>query len=196
MFERGVLAGTAGRNKFTLKESTLTQTNGSSNAELERRHRAALMTVLGMFGLTLLLLLLAFAGVRFAPLGGAPDPTLIKALWVAILFFGLGAVALRRTRFATMRLRDIAAVRGTSALLATLQNTTLLIALLGASIALMGFCVALLTGDAWMMLRASLIAAVVLLYAYPRRASWQRILDAAQTTNADIDAPNAKGTIA
>lgn len=164
--------------------------------ELVRRHRAAATTVIACAGLTLLLSALVFAEVRFALPASFFDPTLAGALWIAILLFGLGAVALRRTRFSAMRLQDIAALRGAPGLLAALQNTTVLVALLGGAIALMGFVIAMITGDQWAMLRAAPIALAVLLYCYPRRAAWRRMVEANQTAGGGAEEPSVKGRTA
>lgn len=78
--------------------------------------------------------------------------------------------------FSTMRLNNIATLRGISGLLATLQNTTLLLAVIGSAIAVMGFITTLLSND-WMHVRnAGVIAIAVLLYSYPSRTSWERVV--------------------
>lgn len=78
--------------------------------------------------------------------------------------------------FSTTRLNDIAVLRGMSGLLATLQNTTLLLALMGVAIVVMGFITTMMTND-WLHIRnAGVIAIAVLLYSYPSRASWQRVV--------------------
>lgn len=167
----------------------------SVHDELARRHRAAATTVIACAALTLLLSALVFAGVRFALPASLFDRTLAGALWIAILLFGLGAVALRRTKFSSMRLQGITALRGASGLLAALQNTTVLVALLGGAIAVMGFIIVMITGDKFAMLRAAPIAIAVLIYCYPRRAAWQRMIDLDQTTSGD-EASSAKGGVA
>jgi hypothetical protein len=139
--------------------------------ELAQRHRTALLVVLGFLVLTLILAAIALWAVRSVTHPG--DPGLVMTLWIAILIFGLGALVLRRTRFAAMRLKDIAAVRGASALLKTLQSTTIQIASLGGAIALMGFVITLRTGDWLDMLRAAGVAVIVLIYGYPIKSAWQ-----------------------
>jgi hypothetical protein len=104
------------------------------------------------------------------------DPSIVMGLWIAILIFGLGAFVLRRTKFAALRLKDIAAVNGLSALLKTLQDTTIQVASIGGAISLMGFMIVILTGDWTNMLRAGGVAAIVLIYCYPFRAAWQRVV--------------------
>jgi len=174
----------------------VSQTTESIGEELARRHRAAVMTVAAMLALVLLLLALTFAvDVRFALPSGLSDPTLAIALWIAIILSGLGAVALRRTKFAAMRLQDIAALQGVSGLLATLENTTVLVALLGGGIAVMGFAITMITSDKYVMLRAGVIAIAVLIYCYPRRAAWERMVQTIQTSGG-VETPSAKGRTA
>ena len=159
--------------------------------ELVRRHRAAATVVVGFILLTLLLIAVAFAAHEklYKPMG---DPALPGALRIAILFFGLGAIVLRRTRFSAMRLEDIAGVRGISALLKTLQGTTIQVAMLALAITLMGFIGTMLTNNEYEMLRGGLVAIAVLLYCYPRRTAWQQVLRGIRETG-DADAPPAKG---
>lgn len=142
--------------------------------ELRRRHRATVMVVAAFFALTLVLVAVTFLAIKAITRTG--DPRLPMYLWIAILTFGLGAFALRRTRFAAMRLQDIAALRGTSGLLQTLQSTTIQIASLAGAIALIGFIIAMHTGNEFDMLRAGGVAIVVLIYCYPFRSSWERVM--------------------
>jgi hypothetical protein len=162
--------------------------------ELARRHRAAVMVVSGFILLTLSLITIAFAMHKklYRPMG---DPSFPGILRIAILFFGLGAIALRRTRFAAMRLQDIAGVRGISGLLKTLQGTTVQTAMLALAISLMGFIGTILTNNEYEMLRGGLVAIAVLLYCYPRRSAWERVVRGISETG-DADAPPAKGTVA
>jgi len=137
--------------------------------ELRRRHRSAATVVVAFLILDVVLLAIAyFAGASLYRTG---DPSIIMGLWIAILVFGLGAFVLRRTKFAALRLKDIAAVRGTSALLKTLQDTTIQVASIGGAIAL-----TILTGDWTNMLRAAGVTGIVLIYGYPFRSAWQRLV--------------------
>ena len=151
----------------------MTPTPGGLPEELSRRHRTATVFIVGFLALDLALLILAYFAAEklFRP----NDPSLIMGLWIAILVFGLGAFVLRRTRFAAMRLKDIAALKGMSGLLKSLHDTTIQIAFIGGAIALMGFIVTILTGDWTSMLRAAGVSAIVLIYGYPFRSAWERV---------------------
>jgi hypothetical protein len=148
--------------------------NSDDPNELARRHRTAMLVVVGFLLLTVVLLAIAFFAAKSVFRPG--DPSIVMGLWIAILVCGLGVFVLRRTKFAAMRLRDIVAVKGQSALLKTLQDTTIQCASIGGAIALMGFIITIRTGEWIDMLRAGGVAAVVLGYCYPFRGAWQRAL--------------------
>jgi hypothetical protein len=161
--------------------------------ELARRHKAAMYVVLGLFTLTLVLALVAYLGHQYIVQRNNP---MLDMTWrIVVPILGLGAVAWRRTKFSAIRLQDILALRGVSGLLATLQRTTAQVALLGGAIAVIGFIVTMLTGLFFYMLGAGIIAIAVLLYCYPRRASWQRVVKGIEETD-DANDPPAKGSVA
>jgi hypothetical protein len=164
--------------------------------ELARRHRGAAMLVSALVTFTLALIALAYAGVRPRVNLSFIDQTTYVALWIVILFIGLGAIALRRMRFGALRLQTIADAKGISALLATLHKTTVLVALFGIGIAVIGYVLFMRSTDPWDMLKAGIIAIAILLYTYPRRTAWQRVLQATQTKDGltTDGVPPAKGT--
>lgn len=172
-----------------------TQTSTDVQSELIRRHRVTAMVVRAFLVVTVALIAVAFTG-RAPALGkGNPDPTSIWFLRITIVILGIGAVSLRRTRFTAMRLQDIAAVRGLSGLLQTLQNTTLQVSVLGLLIALMGFVLMMMTGVVDNMIFIGIAALAVLIYCYPRRRSWQRVVHGIQLEGDANDTP-AKGRVA
>jgi hypothetical protein len=162
--------------------------------ELARRHRSSVLLVSAMFALTALVVVLAYASVLPRLPASFYNPIVYGVLWIIILFLGLGAIAVRRARFAAVRLEAVAALRGTSGLLATLQRTTTLVALLGGASAALGYVLTLLTYDTTNMRNAAVIAIAVLVYGYPRRAAWQRVVRATQQPGGLTGATPAKGT--
>ena len=146
-----------------------------NQAELERRHRSTVLLVRVLLALTVALVLAAF--LARGRISQRENPGLDIAVRVTILIFGLGSVALRRTRFSTMRLQDITALRGASGLLETLQNTTMQVAALGGVIAVFGFVATLMTGNDFYAYGAGLVGVVVLLYCYPTKFSWLRTVE-------------------
>jgi len=153
---------------------TSTEQPKSALPELQRRHKATVTTVRAMLVGVVLLAVVAYLSPGF--LVKRPNVSLHWPVLITILILGLCSIAFRRTRFATMRLQDIAALKGASGLLITLQRTTLQIALIASAIALIGFVATLLTGDPFYTYRGGVIAVAVLLYCYPVRSSWEKAI--------------------
>lgn len=155
----------------------MTTNSASIQEELSRRHRLATTVVFVFFALNVVLLIIAyFAADRISR---PADPKIAMGLWIVILVCGLGVFVLRRTRFSAMRLKDIAAVKGTSAMLGTLQGTTIQVAAIAGAIALMGFIITMvaLPSDWTHMLRAAGVSVIVLMYCYPFKSAWQRAVN-------------------
>lgn len=142
--------------------------------EVMRRHRAAALTVRAFLAVTVLLSLFAF--LARSHFRHDDNDSLDKALRIMILICGIGAVSLRRRKFAAARLHDIAARKGVAGLLATLVSTTLQVAFLGMALAVCGFIVTVMTGNEFYSYGAGLVGFVVLLYCYPTRNSWQQVV--------------------
>jgi len=150
------------------------EVTGQVQVELDRRHKAAATTVAGFLVATILLCLVSFIGKSL--FRQQDNPPLDITLRITILVLGLGSIAWRRTKFSTMRLKDIGALQGPSGLLSTLERTTLQIALLAAAIAAIGFVATLLTGNVFYTYGAGVVAVAVLLYCYPTKISWIRTI--------------------
>lgn len=173
------------------------QQTANIETELARRHRKALTFIAAMFALTVLLVLLSFGLATRGLASLSNNPTLDGALRIAVVLVALGAVALRRTMFAPMRLRDIAGVKGIPALLATLERTTMRVAALGGLIAVIGFALSMLEREPLPMLLLGLAAAAVLLYAYPRKTAWLRLVRAlSDDEKLTANALGANGSVA
>lgn len=177
----------------------MAQKSENTQQELARRHRMAAAAIGAFVGLTVALVAIAF--VARDSLYRPGDPSLSMALFIAILIMALGSFVLRRARFQAARLQDIAALRGISGVLETLQKTTVQVAFIGGAIALMGFLVAMMTPNdgEYHMLRAGAVALIVLLSAYPQRGAWQRLVRSIEQQSggeAGEDDGSAKGIVA
>lgn len=142
------------------------------STELARRHKATTTTVWSLLVAVVLLCALAFVSRKF--LTQQVNSSIDIAARISFVVFGFGAITLRRTKFAAMRLQDIGAVRGPSGLLIALQRTTVLVALIGAAIGAIGFAATILTGNPRYTYVAAVIGVAVILYAYPVRSAWER----------------------
>ena len=134
-----------------------------AQAELARRHKAAATTVVGYLVAVVLLAGVAFVSRPYL-VEKPPNWPLDYATRLVVLFFGLGAIAWRRNRFSPMRLQDIAGLAGVTGLIKTLEKTTLQLALLAVSIAVIGFVVTLIQGNELFTYWSCAIAVVVLIY--------------------------------
>ena len=146
-------------------------TSPEAQAELARRHKAAATTVVGLLVAIVLLSIVAFVSRPYL-IEKPPNWPLDYATRLVVLFFGLGAIAWRRNRFAPMRLQDIAGLAGVTGLIKTLEKTTLQLAILAVVIALIGFVVTLIQGNELYTYWSCAIAVVVLIYCYPTKSSW------------------------
>jgi peptidoglycan/LPS O-acetylase OafA/YrhL len=146
-----------------------------AQAELARRHKAASTTVLGLLVAVILLSAVAFVSRPYL-VEKVPNTALDFATRLIVLFFGLGAIVWRRNRYSPMRLQDIAGVAGVAGLIKTLEKTTLQLALVAVAIALIGFVVTLVQGNDLYTYWSCAIAVVVLIYCYPTKSSWLKIV--------------------
>jgi len=156
-------------------------------SELVRRQKAAARTVLGLVVAVILLSLVAF--VSRERLNPFVTSTLDVPLRIILLTMGLGSIVWRRTKFQAMRLQDIGALQGPVGLVRTLERTTIQLAILAAAIAIIGLVGTVLMANEFYTYTASAIALIVLLYAYPIKASWER------TVNRFGDSSTAKPTL-
>ena len=172
----------------------MAQTAETAQDELARRHGATVRVVSAVFMLTLALVALALVITPRLSFN-LYDPVTGRSLLFVIFFIAVGSMVFRRTKFSTMRLRDIAALRGASVLLQTLQRTTIYVALAGGLVAVLGFAFTVMTGERTNILYPAVVAVAVLAYSYPRRAAWRGVLDAFAEPP-DEPVGGAKGTIA
>ena len=154
-------------------------------SELARRHALTARTVLALLIAVGLLCVAGYLSKKF--LTPQNNPSLDMAVRIAILILGLSSIALRRTKFSAMRLQDIASLQGPVGLLATLQRTTIHVALIACLIALIGFGGTLSTGNDFYTYAAGVVAIAVLLYAYPVRRAWETALRRFASTNNPSD---------
>jgi hypothetical protein len=141
------------------------------STDVVRRHAATARTVIALLIGVVLLCVVAFVAKKF--LTPQTNPSLDMGVRITILMLGLSSIVLRRTKFSAMRLQDIGGLQGASGLLATLQRTTLQVALIACVIALVGFAGTIFTANDFYTYVGAVVAIAVLLYAYPVRRAWE-----------------------
>jgi uncharacterized membrane protein YhaH (DUF805 family) len=152
----------------------MSQTYQESVAELNRCHKSAAMIVGAFLGLSLALIGIAFlmGDALYRP----GDVRVAYFIWGLIIILSFAALFIRRMRLDISRLYDISVLRGVNGMLRDMQSTTFIVATLGGAVALLGFIVMIRTGNEYDMLRAGVIAIGILLYSYPQKSAWLRVV--------------------
>jgi divalent metal cation (Fe/Co/Zn/Cd) transporter len=140
--------------------------------ELDRRYRTAIS-----FEVAVLLIVLGLTAASwFVVIPTAAADADLTAVWVLILFVAAGSFVLRRALTRWERLRDTKLLRGNSGVLRALQWNTVVLSLLALFVAFAGLAAVLFGGDRVDMLRAAVVAIIVLAINFPRRTIWRRIV--------------------
>lgn len=102
--------------------------------------------------------------------------TAISALWISIILLAVISFVLRRILFSWSKLKKTAEQKGSLGLLLSIQNNTVFLCLIGAIIAIIGFLITILSGNKLEAFRAGIVALMVFLFNFPRKAIWQKIV--------------------
>ena len=100
----------------------------------------------------------------------------ISLMWATVVLLFVASFILRRVLFSWERVKKSARLKGISGLLLALQNNTVFIGLIGVIISIIGFLIATLSGNKLEILRAGVVALVVFLFNFPRKAIWQKVV--------------------
>lgn len=153
----------------------MTEISAETKVEIEKRYRTAAFLVFAQIASLFLLVVLAFVLAK-SENGGQISNNTRWMLWIAALFAALGSFIIRRMLYRWDRLRDISLLKGISGLIKTLSINSILLALMAEIVAVIGFVISNLTGDAFEMVRASVIALVVFIVNFPRKSIWEKIV--------------------
>lgn len=143
-------------------------------AELEKRYRTTVFIVLAQILVTLILIVVAWFIVSTSETNFPAQS--LTTLWVAVLFIAIGSFLLRRLFFGWDRLKNIALLKGVSGLLSTLQTNSIILGAMAEIVAIIGFLIAIFSGNSSDMIRAGVIALVVFLVNFPRKNIWKKIV--------------------
>lgn len=143
--------------------------------ELNRRLRRARFISYGGFALTLLLIAVSYLfGQRLTTEKAAPQLTSI--LWGLLLGLAIAAFIWRRTRYSTLRIKNVETLGGGRGLIDFLERTSVTLALGGIVIAVIGFIAALFSSDFIDAVRGTLVSLIVLVISLPRTYLWRKAL--------------------
>jgi hypothetical protein len=103
----------------------------------------------------------------------------------------LGAMMLRRVLLARRQM-EMAARRGTGAVLGRLSLNTIICAALGEMLGILGMVSSLLTGETDFSWRLGVAGLLLIAYSYPRRWEWQRQVATAQAASGGETVPHER----
>ena len=152
----------------------MTEISPENRSELEKRYRTT--TIVIAFQIFTVVVLIVAAWFAAQSSNNSVSAETITTLWAAVLFIAVGAFLARRMLFSWERLRNSALLKGVSGAIQTLQFNSILIGVIGETVAIVGFLIALLSGNKWEMFRAGAIALVVFLANFPRKSVWTKIV--------------------
>ena len=147
----------------------------SAANQLEKRYRTTAVIYLAQIFSVIILVIVGYLLAKNS--AGKSDASSTTALWVAILFIAVGTFLLRRRLYQWERLKNITLTKGVSGLFAALQTNSIILAATAEAIAIIGLVIALLSGVGFDILRAGLVALIVLLINFPRQSVWRKIVE-------------------
>jgi hypothetical protein len=145
-----------------------------NRSELEKRYHSTVIVIVFQIFTVIVLIVAAW----FAAQGSKNSISSLSqmTLWVAVLFIAIGAFIFRRLFFSWERLKTTMLLKGIKGLLKKLQTNSIILAAIAEIIGIMGFLIAVLSGNKWEMFRAGAIALVVFLANFPRKSNWVKIV--------------------
>jgi H+/Cl- antiporter ClcA len=145
-----------------------------NRSELEKRYRSTVIVIVFQI-FTVIALIIAAWFVAQTSENSITNQSL-TTLWVAVLFIAVGAFVLRRLIFNWERLKNTALLKGIKGLIQKLQINSIILGAIAEIVAIMGFLIAVLSGNKWDVFRAGAIALVVFLANFPRKSNWEKIV--------------------
>lgn len=152
----------------------MAEISAENRNELEKRYRTTTIVIAFQIFTVIVLIVAAWFAAQNSN-NSVSDQTL-TTLWVAVLFIAVGAFLARRMLFGWERLKNTVLLKGVKGLIQTLQTNAIILGVIGEIVAIMGFLIALLSGNKWEMFRAGAIALVVFLANFPRKKVWEKIV--------------------
>ncbi len=145
----------------------------SVKGQVMRAHRPAELLVFVLAFSIAVYTIIGLFVVSTADAGGEASSFRIP-FFVAALFLSLGSIALRRTQFRWVRLQAVARARGVAGLLRHLSSMTIVSAVLGEVVGMLGLLTSFLGGTRNDVIILGVIGLIVTLSCYPSRAAWER----------------------
>lgn len=156
---------------------------------LSQRYRVTSVIVIA-YGISLLIQLLIARFIK----PGEPTPgseTWMQPIYSAAIVLGISVVALRRIMMSKLVMGP-AALRGVESVLRTLQTMTMICCSLAEIVVIGGLIFYFLTGDYQYSWRLGIVGLFLLVYSFPRRSEWERLVAATANPQTGSAAHTAK----
>jgi len=152
----------------------MAEISAENRSELEKRYRTTTIVIAFQIFTVIALIIAAWFAAQNSS-NSVSDQT-ITTLWVTVIFIAVGAFLARRMLFSWERLKNTTLMKGVKGLIQTLQFNSIIIGIMGEIVAVVGFLIALLSGNKWEMFRAGAVALIVFLANFPRKSVWEKIV--------------------
>lgn len=152
----------------------MAEISAENRNELEKRYRTT--TIVIAFQIFTVIALIVAAWFAAQNSNNSVSEQTMMTLWAAVLFLAVGTFLARRMLFGWERLKNTTLLKGVKGLIQTLQFNSIILGAIGELIAVLGFLIALLSGNKWDMFRAAAAAFVVFLANFPRKSVWEKIV--------------------
>ena len=152
----------------------MNEISAENRAELEKRYRTTAIVVAAQILTTIFLIVFGwfYAGSSENDVTSSS----LMTLWIAVLFIALGTFVLRRVLNNWDRLKTTALLKGIPGVLSALQINAIILGSMAEVIAVLGFLIATLGGVSADIFRAGVVALIVFLINFPRKAVWMKIV--------------------
>ncbi|MEW6210080.1 MAG: hypothetical protein AB1631_17065 [Acidobacteriota bacterium] len=137
-------------------------------------HRTSLIIVLAMAASTVFYVII---GLVVAPGASIDPPQKRMPLLLTALALAFASLIVRRVQFGRGRLEWVAHRRGVEALIKHFFTTTIISSALAEAIGLLALVISFLGGSQMEVISLGVIAFVMTLSNYPRRAAWEQVVD-------------------
>lgn len=152
----------------------MTEISPENRSELEKRYRTTIYVIIFQIFSVVALIIAAWFVAQTSE--NSITNQSLTTLWAALLFIAVGAFVIRRLIFSWERLKNTALLKGIKGLIQSLQINSIILAVIAEIVAIMGFLIALLSGNKWEMFRAGAISLIVFMANFPRKSAWKKIV--------------------
>jgi hypothetical protein len=147
-----------------------------NSVALNNRYRTTAIIVSSQIAFTVILTVVVW--LLAPPAVNSLSQQTLNTLWAAVIFLAVGAFVMRRVFFRWARLKDITLLNGVAGLLGTLQMNAIILALFATLLPIVGAVITILSGSPFEIIRAEIVALIVFLINFPRKAVWAKIVSA------------------